>query len=94
MKLYFSNYEDTCTTIKVHKEYMQENGIKEMEVFEAKAEHGTGYFWCSEFQAIGELGQGCGKFCINYQPRNGRTGICRHYRLPYEQTDKKKIIRI
>lgn len=60
-------------------------------LFEAKRESGTGYFFCKEFQACGEVGE-CGRMCEKYNPMNGKNGRCKHYGYVYEQTDNKIIL--
>ena len=92
MKLYFRQDEDEfCTTIEAHKEYMRENDITELTIYQAKRTTGTGYFWCTHFHEVGEVGEGCGKECEAYSPRNGKNGRCRYSGYLYE-TDKKRIL--
>ena len=93
-KKYFQKDDESCYSLQYHIDYMKENNITELEVFEAKAEFGTGYFYCKEFFDVGEVGEGCGKECKSYSPMNGKTGRCRHSGYVYEQTDKIKIITI
>lgn len=86
-KLYFLGVgEDICYQIDHWKDYMLTNGLKSLELFEAKIEYGTGYFFCREFQEVGESGN-CGKACDKYQPNNGKNGRCNHYGYVYECTD-------
>jgi len=88
-KLYFSECDDEhCYHLAYHKEYMKENELKEMKVFEAKRETGTDYFYCKKFNDIGEVGESCGKFCDAYKPNNGKNGRCKHYGYCYVPTDK------
>ena len=93
-KLFFRDDDEFCHTLGVHIKHMEENGIKEMDVFEAKVEYGTGFFFCKEFYQVGESGEGCGKFCDKYIPNNGKNGKCKHHRNVYEQTDKVLKIKI
>ncbi len=93
-KLYFNEFEDFCNGIEHHLEYMADNGIKEMKVFEAKIETGTGFFFCTNFYEVGEVGQSCGKQCEAYKPLNGKNGRCKHSGYLYEQTDKFKMLEI
>lgn len=92
-KFYFNSYDENCYTLAYFKEYMKENGIKETQVFEAVADKGSPYFYCNEFSEIGEVGQGCGKICESYKPRNGKNGRCVHSGHVYDQ-GKSKIIKI
>lgn len=93
-KLYFSGIDDGCQTLKYLKWAMENEGIKEIEVIEAKIEKGTGYFYCTYFEETGEVGESCGKVCEKYEPRNHKNGRCRFSANCYEPTDKRKIIRI
>ncbi len=86
-KHYFQNNDENCYTLDYHKEYMKDNDIKEMVVYEAKIERGTGYFYCREFMEIGEVGNSCGKVCDKYAPMNGKSGKCNHFGNVYEQTN-------
>jgi hypothetical protein len=94
-KLYFSEYDDEhCCDLAYHREYMEENEIKEMKLFEAKRDTGNDYFYCKKFQDIGEVSKSCGKYCDAYKPNNGKSGRCKHYGYCYEQTDIVKILRL
>jgi hypothetical protein len=77
-----------------HLEYMKDNEINEMVVFEARRETGTGYFYCREYMEVGEVGESCGKFCAHYKPLNGKNGRCKHYGYVYEQTEKSKLLKL
>ena len=92
MKYYFQKHDENCYPLQYHLDYMKENSLKEMEVFEAKRESGTGYFFCKDMQSVGESG-GCGKWCYKYKPRNGKKGICKHHGFTYEQC-KSKILNL
>ena len=96
MKYYFSDMPDDlrCYTLAYHLNYMRENEIPEMMVHEAKIEFGTGYFFCREFQDVGEVGENCGKQCEKYQPRNYKSGRCKHSGNCYEKTNVTKMLRI
>jgi hypothetical protein len=98
-KYYFQKHDENCYTLDYHKEYMKENGIDTMEVYEAKQETGTGYFYCTESQESYETKDfwgvsNCGKECTTYKPRNGKNGRCKNHQNTYEQTDKVKILTI
>jgi len=93
MKLYFQKDEEMAYSLQYHLDYMKENDIKEMEVFEAKIEYVKGFFFCKEFGSMGEVGEGCGKICIEYSPRNGKSGRCKHSGHLYSP-GKSKILKI
>jgi hypothetical protein len=85
MKFYFrEDDEERCYLKKDIIQDMKELGITELKIFEAKRTIGEPYFWCSVNQEAGEIGQGCGKFCPDYKPRNGKNGRCRYSCHCYE----------
>lgn len=94
-KLYFREGDDEVAyDLETHYDYMRSEGIKELKVYRAKAEIGTGMFWCQEYQEIGDTKESCGKQCEAYKPRNGKSGICKHYGYPYEKTDEVKTLKV
>ncbi len=76
-QLYFDTDGEYAYDRQYWLEYMQENNLDEIRLFEAVPEYGTGYFWCGEYFEVGEVGEGCGKACEAYSPRNGKNGRCR-----------------
>ena len=85
-KLYFQNDDsEYAFSIDYFKEYMRNNNLKEMKVFEAKIETGARFFFCREFGEVGEVGESCGTICQEYSPRNGKNGRCRHSAHVYEK---------
>lgn len=80
-KYYLKKDNERCYDIEDHLDYMQENKISKMEVFEAKKETGTGYFFCKHYLEVGEVGKICGLQCENYIPNNGKNGRCKYYGL-------------
>jgi hypothetical protein len=51
-KYYFRDYNDYCYTIDCHKEYMKENGITEMIIYEAKVDRGIGFFFVKILESL------------------------------------------
>ena len=76
------------------KEWMIDNDIQETLIIEATMEIGGGHFYCREFGEVGVTGEGCGKICKAYKPRNGKSGRCCHSANCYVETDKKRILKI
>lgn len=61
-----------------------------IELYEAKPEYGTDYFYCSNYYFVGiKSDSDCGKLCEGYNPRNGKSGRCKHSNSCYTATDKK-----
>jgi len=88
MKFYFREDDDErCYLKKDIIEDMKENGPDTLKLFEAKRVIGDTFFWCTINQEIGEVGQGCGKQCSQYRPRNGKNGRCKFSGHCYEPTD-------
>jgi len=52
-----------------------------IQVFEAHSDRiGGGIFWCREYLFCGDdSSETCGRQCKDYEPRNGKSGCCRHY---------------
>lgn len=91
-KYYFDASEEDhehCYTLDYFRRKMKDEGVKEMTLVEAKPAYGTGFFYCREYEMIGQVGEGCGKECKAYKPRNGKNGRCCFSATPYEESDKK-----
>lgn len=103
-KVYFrqDNYDeifdemiDVCCPIEGHLEYMKDNNIKQMTVYRAKRVVGSDYFYCKQLGEIGEKAEGgCGIFCGEYKPRNGKSGCCKFRGFVYEETEEELILNI
>ena len=90
-KYYFIHKEDeTCSDIEAVKDFMRYNKMTELEVFEAKREIGSDFFFCRDAWEVGEKGE-CGNLCDSYKPRNNKNGICKHNAPVYEIGKKINI---
>jgi hypothetical protein len=97
MKLYFSNItsEERCYPLDYIKQKAKEEGVRQIEVREAEREINSDAFYCSKEDEIMGKGFGyCGKECKFYQPRNGKSGICRHNKQVYTPKKEVKIIKL
>jgi len=92
-RYFFQKDGEYCYKLDYHLQYMVDNDIKEMDVYLAKREIQSHYFFCKHFQECGERGE-CGKHCEAYNPRNGKNGVCKHFGYTYEQTDQCFTLRI
>jgi len=92
-RLYFKeNYSEFCYSLDYH--LIENEDSVEIELYEAVKMpiKESGFFWCKEYDAPGESGQGtCGKVCEGYQPKNGKSGCCTHHGPCYEHGGKVKI---
>jgi hypothetical protein len=92
-RFFFMDGDSICWRLDAHIDYMLSNNILEMDVWLAQPVINAPYFFCKQFEEVGDKGN-CGKQCIGYKPKNGRSGVCRHYGCTYEQTDRKFTIKI
>lgn len=98
-KLYFSNEidEEMAYTKSFLIEEMKERGLSEINISEAIRELGTDYFFC---KAVGEVGmrgeayEPCGKECKLYEPRNGKSGCCKHRGFCYVPSEEELTLKI
>jgi len=96
-KLYFREDEDDfCYTAKTIKKQMIEDGVDKLEVFEAKEDTNSGYFFCKHYGLPTEQNEEtCGKkFCDFYEPANGVNGRCTHKGKCYTPTNKSRTLKI
>ena len=90
MILYFTelNEETACTKAAIIAG-MKDAGLESMVVSKAVRSIHEGFFYCSLYQLPTITDDDvCGKQCEGYQPRNGKSGICRHWRHCYEPGDE------
>jgi hypothetical protein len=92
-KMYFRNDALLCFGIISHIDSLKDEGETEIELLEARKTLDGNYFFCREFNEAGEKGY-CGKQCLKYEPRNGKSGICKHTGQLYEQTENKFILKL
>lgn len=84
-KLYSNNARDGLYTLDSWKQFLRANKLKSLTLRENIIDKCTDYFYCTEFDEVGESGN-CGKKCDKYKPRNGKNGVCMHHRRCYEET--------
>lgn len=93
-QFYFKNIDsEICYNETYFKDYMSMNNINEIEVYIAEPYRSTDTFWCSAQCFCGDDSQNtCGKQCVDYRPRNGKSGCCRSYsRVLYSHGEKVKL---
>lgn len=92
-KLYFSGEDNCCYDIGYWRQLINDEDTQEIELTEAIPYKLGGFFWCKEIMEIGEVGDlACGSHCPNYDPRNGKSGCCKHYSKIFYEPGNKKII--
>jgi hypothetical protein len=93
-KYYFRTPDDDlCYKLSYHLSYAKEEGLKEIELYEAIKEDVPGYFFCRDVDAPAEDGD-CGKKCDGYTPKNGKSGMCRHRMNKFYAIGEKKIFNL
>ncbi len=74
-KLYFENEDaNICYPLQYHLERAKEEGLKEIELFEAIPYTEKEYIWCSELETVGDKSK-CNKDCPYYKV-SGKSKIC------------------
>jgi hypothetical protein len=95
MKYYFAERDaENCWEKQHFIDEMTERGLKEMTLWPAVIVYGESFFWCDEFQEVGERGQSCGKQCKRYKPRNGKNGRCKHHKNSYTPADEPITLKL
>jgi hypothetical protein len=86
---FFRENDPLCWKLDAHIDYMLLNSITKMDLFLAQRETNAPHFFCKYFGEVGDKSEGgCGKICKGYEPRNGKSGACKHYGYTYEQTNR------
>jgi hypothetical protein len=92
MKYYFCGElldVDSIYLLEYILEEMEEQEVDSVVITEAVRNTGEGFFYCKKYNEVGMTGDfGCGKLCEFYKPRNGKSGICKHWGYTYEEGDK------
>lgn len=74
-KLYFENEDaNICYPLWKHLMWAREEGLKEIELFEAIPSTEKDYIWCSKLETFGDKSV-CNKHCPYYEV-SGKSKIC------------------
>lgn len=88
-KFYFREADDEmCYTLEYHLANAKDEGLEEIELFEAIPEKDHEMFWCRAVEEITGNGY-CGRQCEEYEPKNGKSGMCKHKGKTYTIGEKK-----
>ena len=91
-RLYFKTKDDEFCYTK--EDILEDEGVTELEVYEAEREGMSDFFWCKEHSFCAERGMAdCGRECNEYEPRNGKSGCCKHHTNQVYGYGKKVIIK-
>lgn len=83
-KMYLIDGDTECYPIDEILDKMADEDLEELTVELAEKEKHPDEFWCICDSEAYPLGGGiCGNECINYEPRNGKSGICRNHGYTY-----------
>ena len=82
-KYYFPEFEeDTAYSKDYIIEEMKEMGLTECKVAIGEKDNTKDYFWCRAFMEVCDnflsRDESCGRECGQYNPKNGKSGCCRH----------------
>jgi len=95
-QLYFEDIDSNiCRSEEYFQNIMKRDGLQEMKVLEAFPYREEGLFWCYIAHEVADKSdQPCGKECNHYEPRNGKSGCCKHYtRQFYHHGDEVTLAR-
>lgn len=86
---YFENEnDDKCYTREHFDEIMKKENKPAVKVVKANPVKDCDFFWCNKYRDIYQRGD-CSSECDYYEPRNGKSGCCKHFsETLYEQGDK------
>ena len=95
MKFYFQDEDGLlCQNDDYFQIVMECENTEQMEVFEAIRIKEPEFFWCYALQSAGEKSEGgCGSMCLQYEPRNGKSGCCKHYSTKMYEPGKQVILK-
>ena len=89
MRTYFSEHNVGWSMTKADiLEHMREYDIEQIKVIEAIPMTDSDCFLCRAYRELRVKppeGEPCGKSYEEYEPRNGKWGICKHYGKTYEE---------
>lgn len=95
-KLYFPDFDpEFCYPLEDIKDAMRFHEREVAVLTEAKRDVGGDHFFCKEHRECWErIRFTCGSHCKAYTPRNGRSGICKHWGHTFSPTDKTTTVKI
>lgn len=93
-KYYFRTENDErCYTLEYHLLDAKDKGLTEIKLFEAVPEKIDGMFWCRAVNECGEEGY-CGSQCAEYEPKNGKSGMCKYKCSTFHNHGKKVVFKV
>lgn len=93
-KFYFrGEFDEMCFRLHYHLSDAKSEGLTEIELFEAIPEKVGGMFWCRAVLEPTEEGY-CGKQCEEYEPKNGKSGMCRHKSNTFYGRGPKEVFKV
>lgn len=82
-----------------HLEVLLQDALTHVRLYPAVMQKGTGDFWCTEHDFVGNSRMvssdydRCGRACNEYEPRNGKSGRCRHSAPVYDTAPAVLLLR-
>lgn len=81
-----------CYALRFHLEELKDECLTHRRLYPAMVEKGSGFFYCRHHGEVGEKGEGCGRQCAAYAPRNGKNGRCRYHSNCYDADTKTPVL--
>lgn len=93
-KLYVtSEMDERCYPLSWHLKGARDEGDATITLLECQPVKEPGIGWCYQYEThIEKSDQACGRECDKYAPRNGRTGICKHYTPTTYEPNGVKVV--
>ena len=90
-KQFYFEKEDSefCYTIDYFRD-KSDPEEKEITIYKAIPLNDDTFFWCRSVDEVGTNGD-CGKFCSDYAPKNGKSGMCKFKGRLYTHGEKITI---
>lgn len=93
-EFYFGSEDDEkCYTLDYHIAEARSENLKEVVLFKAEKYTVKDVFWCRSEGEVTESGY-CGKQCENYEPRNGKSGMCKHRSNIFYQPGERVVFKV
>lgn len=91
-KYYFESEDaEMCYTLEYHLSNARDEKLTTIDLYVAIPDKDPQIFFCKAVDECAEVGY-CGKQCDDYEPKNGKSGMCRHKGHCYTHGEKVTFI--
>lgn len=91
-RYFFPQNSTNCFKLESIVDMMKSDGLLSQTIYLANKECNMPYFYCKFYLEVGDKNESsCGNCCNGYQPKNKKSGACKHYGYTYSQGDAYRI---